>query len=108
MAKVGRYVLGNLVISVIAGALTFLWLTVSVPVAPATVGFFVVYRLLEDYVLVPRIIGRAVDIPPLVTVVAVLVGATLLGLVGALVAIPISAGVLLLVREMLFPRLDAA
>ena len=146
MGKVGRYVLGNLVISVIAGVLTFAWLTVlgvpysvllsltvalldiipvvgstvaglavtavaltvSLPVALATVGFFVVYRLLEDYVLVPRIIGRAVDIPPLVTVVAVLAGATLLGLVGALVAIPLSAGVLLLVREMLFPRLDAA
>lgn len=146
MAKVGRYVLGNLVISVIAGVLTFVWLTVfgvpyavllsltvaildivpvvgstvaglavtavaltvSVPVAVATIAFFVVYRFLEDYVLVPRIIGRAVDIPPLVTVVAVLGGATLLGLVGALVAIPISAGILLLVREMLFPRLDAA
>lgn len=146
MAKVGRYVLGNLVISLIAGVLTFVWLTVfgvpysvllsltvavldivpvvgstvaglavtavaltvSLPVALATVGFFVVYRFLEDYLLVPRIIGRAVDVPPLVTVVAVLAGASLLGLVGALVAIPISAGVLLLVREMLFPRVDAA
>lgn len=144
MAKVGRYVLGNLVISVIAGVLTFVWLTifgvpyavllsltvavldivpvvgstvaglavtavaltVSVPVALATIGFFLAYRVVEDYVLVPRIIGRAVDVPPLVTVIAVLAGAALLGLVGALVAIPISAGLLLLVREMLFPRLD--
>jgi hypothetical protein len=42
----------------------------------------------------------------LVTVVAVLVGAALLGIVGALVAIPAAAALLLLTREMLVPRLD--
>ena len=56
--------------------------------------------------------GTAVSLAPFVhsevQFGAVLAGATLLGLVGALVAIPISAGVLLLVREMLFPRVDAA
>jgi predicted PurR-regulated permease PerM len=146
MAKVGGYVLGNIVISIIAGALTFAWLaifgvpyalllailvalldvipvvgstiagiavalvalTVSLPVCLATIGFFVLYRFFEDYVLVPKIIGKAVDVPALVTVVAVLVGAALLGIVGALVAIPISAALLLLGREVVFPRLDQA
>lgn len=146
MAKVGGYVLGNIVISIIAGALTFAWLaifgvpyalllailvalldvipvvgstiagiavalvalTVSLPVCLATIGFFILYRFFEDYVLVPKIIGKAVDVPALVTVVAVLVGAALLGIVGALVAIPISAALLLLGREVLFPRLDQA
>jgi predicted PurR-regulated permease PerM len=145
-AKVGGYVLGNLLISLIAGALTFTFLvivgvpyalllsifvaildlvpvigstiagvavclvalTVSLPVCLATVGFFVVYRLAEDYLLVPRIIGRAVKVPALVTVVAVLVGGALLGIVGALVAIPAAAALLLLAQEMLFPRLDHA
>jgi predicted PurR-regulated permease PerM len=143
-AKVGSYVLGNLLISLIAGALTFAFLaivgvpyalllsifvaildlvpvigstiagvvvclvalSVSLPVCLATIGFFVVYRLAEDYLLVPRIIGRAVKIPALVTVVAVLVGGALLGIVGALVAIPAAAALLLLAQEVLFPRLD--
>jgi len=145
-AKVGSYVLGNLLISLIAGALTFTFLTivgvpyalllsifvaildlvpvigstiagvvvclvalsVSLPVCLATIGFFVVYRLAEDYLLVPRIIGRAVKIPALVTIVAVLLGGALLGIVGALVAIPAAAALLLLAQEVLFPRLDHA
>ena len=63
---------------------------------------------LEDYLLVPRIIGRAVNVPALLTVVAVLLGGALLGIVGALVAIPIAAAVQLLVQEALYPRLDEA
>ena len=143
-AKVGAYVLGNVLISVIAGAATFIWLTafgvpyalllgifvavldlvpivgstiagvvvaavaltVSIPVCIATIVFFVVFRLLEDYLLVPRIIGRAVKVPALITVVAVLVGGALLGIVGALVAIPIAAALQLLTQEVLYPRLD--
>jgi predicted PurR-regulated permease PerM len=81
-------------------------LSVSLPVCLATAGFFVVYRLVEDYLLVPRIIGRAVKVPALVTVVAVLLGGALLGIVGALVAIPVAAALLLLGQEILFPRLD--
>jgi predicted PurR-regulated permease PerM len=55
---------------------------------------------------VPRIIGRAVDVPALVTVVAVLVGGALLGVIGALVAIPVAAALQLLAEEVLYPRLD--
>ena len=143
-AKVGAYVLGNVLISVIAGAATFLWLmafdvpyplllgifvalldlvpvvgstiagvvvaavalTVSLPICIATTVFFVVFRLLEDYLLVPRIIGGVVKVPALITVVAVLIGGALLGIVGALVAIPIAAALLLLTQEVLYPRLD--
>lgn len=145
-AKVGAYVLGNVVISVIAGAATFIWLTVfdvpyalllgilvavldlvpvvgstiagvavalvaltvSLPVCIASVIFFMVFRLLEDYLLVPRIIGRAVDVPALMTVVAVLIGGALLGVIGALVAIPVAAALQLLAEEVLYPRLDEA
>ncbi len=87
---------------------TLVALTVSVPVALGTAGFFLVYRLVEDYLLVPRIIGRAVEVPGLVTVVAVLLGGVLLGVIGAIVAIPIAAAVLLVVQEVLIPRLDEA
>jgi predicted PurR-regulated permease PerM len=68
--------------------------------------FFVVFRLVEDYLLVPRIIGRVVKVPALITVVAVLIGGALLGIVGALVAIPIAAALQLLTQEVLYPRLD--
>jgi predicted PurR-regulated permease PerM len=79
---------------------------VSVPAGLATAGFFVGYRVLEDYVLLPKIVGRAVRIPPLVTVVAVLLGFALLGVVGAFVAVPVAAAVLLVVREVAVHRLD--
>src|SRR6202007_2708373 len=120
-AQVGAYVLGNVLISIIAGLATFIWLmafsvpyplllgifvalvdlvpvvgstiagvvvgavalTVSLPVCIATIVFFVVFRLAEDYLQVPKIIGRAVKVPALITVVAVLIGGALLGTVGA-------------------------
>ena len=83
-------------------------LAVSIPVSIATVGFYIAFRLAEDYLLTPRIIGRAVKVPGGVTVVAVLIGAALLGVVGALLAIPVAAALQLLVLELLFPTLDEA
>lgn len=83
-------------------------LTVSIPVSIATIGFYVMFRWFEDYLLVPRVIGRAVKVPGGVTVVAVLIGAALLGIVGALVAIPVAAALQLLAQELLFPALDEA
>jgi predicted PurR-regulated permease PerM len=80
--------------------------TVSVPVAVATAVFYTAYKHAEDYLIVPRIIGRTVDVPATVTLVAVLIGGTALGLVGSLAAIPVAAATRLLLRETLFPRLD--
>jgi predicted PurR-regulated permease PerM len=97
-------VVGSTIAGVVVGAVA---LTVSLPVCIATVVFFVVFRLAEDYLLVPKIIGRAVKVPALITVVAVLIGGALLGIVGALVAIPIAAALQLLTQEILFPRLDS-
>lgn len=95
--------------STVAGVVVSLvaW-TVSLPVALATVGFYVVYRLAEDYLLVPRVMGRAVEVPGVVTVVAVTIGGALLGIIGALVAIPIAAALRVVLREVVFPRLDNA
>ena len=52
------------------------------------------------------IIGRVVKVPALITVVAFLIGGALLGIVGALVAIPIAAALQLMIQEVLYPRLD--
>jgi predicted PurR-regulated permease PerM len=90
---------GGIVVSLVA-------LTVSLPVALGTLGFYVFYRLAEDYLIVPRIQGRTVEIPALVSLVAVLIGGVLLGIVGVLVAIPVAAAIRLLLIEVAFPRLD--
>jgi predicted PurR-regulated permease PerM len=90
---------GGLLVSLIA-------LTVSLPVALATLGFYVAYRLAEDYLIVPRIMGRTVDLPAIVSLVAVLLGGVLLGIVGALVAIPVAAAIRLLLQEIAFRKLD--
>src|SRR6185312_13799221 len=75
--------------STVAGVVVSLVaLTVSFPVAIATAAFYIVYRLLEDYLIVPKIMGRVVDVPATVTLLSVLVGAAALGLIGALIAIP--------------------
>lgn len=94
--------------SVTAGVLTSLVaFTVSGTVGWTVVGFFVLYRFLEDYLIYPGIVGRVVQVPALLTLVAVLLGAALYGIVGILIAIPIAAAVHLLLHEIVFPRLDA-
>ena len=93
--------------STVGGAVvTLVALTVSLPVALATLAFYVGYRLAEDYLIVPRIIGRTVQVPAIVSLVAMLIGGVLLGIVGALVAIPVAAAVRLLLHEIAIRRLD--
>jgi predicted PurR-regulated permease PerM len=142
--RVGGYVLGNLLLSLIAGVGTTVWalifgipyalllgllvalldlvpvigstvggiivalvaLTVSPGVAIATAVFYLVYRGLEDYLLTPRIMARTVAVPGLVTVLATVLGGALLGIVGALVAIPVAAAIKLLHEEITAPRLE--
>jgi predicted PurR-regulated permease PerM len=66
--------------------------------------YYVVYQQVENYVVAPRIMQRTVSVPGAVTVVAALAGGTLLGVLGALLAIPVAAGLLLLYEEVLLPR----
>ena len=70
--------------------------------------FYIVYQQFENYVVYPRVMARSVDIPGSVIVIAALVGASLLGVIGALLAIPTAAAVLLLVKEVYLPRQDSA
>ncbi len=72
----------------------------------ACVVFFLVYQQIENYIVYPRVMSRSVDIPGAVAVIAALVGATLLGVVGALLAIPVAAAVMLVLREVVQPRQD--
>jgi len=72
----------------------------------ACVIFYVVYQQVENYVIYPRVMSKSVDVPGAVTVIAALVGAALLGVVGALLAIPTAAAILMLTREVFVRRQD--
>ncbi len=66
--------------------------------------FFLIYQQLENYVIYPRVMRSSVDVPGVITVIAVLIGGSLMGVVGALLAIPTAAAVLLLLRETVVRR----
>lgn len=70
--------------------------------------FFLVYQQLENYLIAPRVMRRAVDISPAAVILSALVGAALLGFVGALLAIPTAASFKVLTQEVWIPRQDAA
>jgi len=129
--KVGAYMIGNILISLVAGISTFALLTVLgvpfalplafvvaitdlIPMIGATLGavitvlvtvlvddlwpttvvvaiFFVLYQQMENYLIAPRILRNSVDLPAIAVLLAALIGGTVLGLVGALMAIPIAA-----------------
>ncbi|MDQ1111759.1 putative PurR-regulated permease PerM [Microbacterium testaceum] len=68
---------------------------------------YLVYMQIEAYLLTPRVMNRTISIPGALVVIGALVGGTLLGLLGALVAIPVTASVLLIVKQIVIPRQDA-
>jgi predicted PurR-regulated permease PerM len=92
--------------TIAAVVVSLLGFTQSVTVGIVCVAFYVGYQQFENYVVYPRVMRRAVDVPAPVTVVAVLLGGALLGVVGALLAIPIAAAVLLVLRQVAIPRMD--
>jgi len=135
---VGRYMLGNIAISVLATLATWLVLTIVgvpyalslgivvgffdlIPLVGATIGaivvalatmtvdfptativwvaFVIVYQRFENYLVQPLVYGRALNVNPLVTILGVLAGASLLGILGALLAIPVAAAVQIILSD---------
>lgn len=133
------YVIGNFVISVIAGTGTYIVLMILnvpfavplsvlmafldlIPLVGATIGgvgigivaaianfptavivwaiYFIVYQQVENNVLQPIIYRRTVQMHPLLVLIAVLIGGSQLGVLGALIAIPVAAGVQIVVRDL--------
>jgi predicted PurR-regulated permease PerM len=144
---VAAYMLGNVAISVLATAATWLVLTILgvpyalalgvvvgffdlIPLVGATIGaivvalatvtvdfptativwvvFVVLYQRFENYVVQPLVYGRALDVDPIVTILAVLAGSALLGILGALLAIPIAAAIQIVLRDWAADRAAAA
>jgi predicted PurR-regulated permease PerM len=95
---------GTLSASVIIVMSVFLFNDFDVPATIVVGIWYLVYMQVEAYVLNPRIMARAVKVPGVVVVIAALVGGTLLGILGALIAIPVAAAVQLIIREVVVPR----
>jgi predicted PurR-regulated permease PerM len=146
--KVGGYMIGNIIISVIAGvasliAFSLLGVPFPVPLAfvvaicdlipmigatlgavigvtvalfrtdlwPTTIlvaAFFVAYQQLENYLIAPRVLKTTVELGAAAVLIAGLIGATVLGLVGALMAIPVAAAFNVLLNERLLAHETAA
>ena len=71
-----------------------------------TLAFFLIYQQIDTYLIQPRMFQRSVSVPGVLVVLAALSGGFLLGIVGALLAIPTAASLLLLYREVVVPHLD--
>jgi predicted PurR-regulated permease PerM len=135
--RIGGYVSGNILISVIAGTLAFIVLEIlGVPYAAAlavwvaiadlipgvgamlgavvcvivalfsSVGdgiavavYFTVYQRIENYLILPRVMGKAIDLSAPTVIITLLIGSSLAGLGGALIALPIVAALKVVIRE---------
>jgi predicted PurR-regulated permease PerM len=146
--KVGGYMIGNIIISLIAGVVSFIAFTVLgvpfpaplafvvaicdlIPMIGATLGavigvtvalfttqlwpttvlvaaFFIAYQQLENYLIAPRVLKTTVELGAAAVLIAGLIGATVLGLVGALMAIPVAAAFNVLLNERLIAHETAA
>src|SRR5215207_5137230 len=146
--KVGGYMIGNIIVSIIAGVTS--WIAFSIlgvrfalplsfliaicdliPMIGATLGaaigvtvalftselwpttvlvaaFFVAYQQLENYLIAPRVLKTTVELGAAAVLIAGLIGATVLGLVGALMAIPVAAAFNVLLNERLLAHETAA
>jgi predicted PurR-regulated permease PerM len=85
---------------------TLIALTVSPLVAAISLASYIIYVQVENYVLTPKVMKRSLSIPGLVTIIAALIGTSLLGLVGGILAVPIAAAVLLILDEVVYPKAD--
>lgn len=68
--------------------------------------YFLIYMQIEAYVISPRVMNKAVSIPGSVVVIAALAGGTLMGVLGALVAIPIAASLILIIKQIVMPAME--
>jgi predicted PurR-regulated permease PerM len=91
-----------------ATVVTLIAFATSLPIGITCIVFFVIYQQLENYVIYPRVMRSSVDVPGVVTVIAVLLGGALMGVVGAMLAIPTAAATLLIIREVFVRKQDAS
>jgi predicted PurR-regulated permease PerM len=86
------------------GIVTLIALTQSVWVGVIAFLAYVVYVQIENYLVTPRIMKRTLSVPGAVTIISALIGSSLLGLVGGLLAVPVAASIILILDEVVIPR----
>jgi predicted PurR-regulated permease PerM len=85
---------------------TIIALTQSVSIGLAAFLGYIIYVQIENYILTPKIMKRTLNLPGAVTIIAALIGTSLLGLVGGLLAVPIAASIILILDEVVIPRAE--
>lgn len=83
---------------------TIIALTQSILLALVAFIAYVVYVQIENYIVTPRIMKKTMSVPGAVTIIAALIGSSLLGLVGGLLAVPVAAAIILILDEVVIPR----
>jgi predicted PurR-regulated permease PerM len=91
-----------------AGIVTLIALSQSLLIGVVAFVAYVVYVQIENYVITPRIMKRTLSVPGAVTIIAALIGSSLLGLVGGLLAVPVAASIILILDEVVIPRANKA
>lgn len=91
--------------SVLATVLVTVVALFDAPMTAVWIGlYYLVYMQVESYVLTPRIMSRVVSVPGTLVVIGAIAGGTLLGLLGALIAIPVTAMLLMILKQVWIPR----
>ena len=86
--------------------ITLVAFTVNPTTAIAAIIFFVLYQQIDAYVIYPRVMNHTVKVPGVLVILSALVGGILLGIIGALLAIPTAAALILIFKEVVKPALD--
>ncbi len=86
--------------------ISLICLFVSPTTALIAIIYYLIYMQIEAYVLSPRIMNKAVDVPGALVVIAAVAGGALGGILGALVAIPVAASIIIIVQKVVFPNQD--
>jgi predicted PurR-regulated permease PerM len=88
------------------GVVTLIAATQSVSIGIITFVAYVAYVQVENYVVTPKIMKRTLAVPGAVTIVSALIGTSLLGLIGGLLAVPVAASIILILEEVVYPRAE--
>ena len=86
--------------------ISLICLFVSPTTALIAIIYYLIYMQIEAYVLSPRIMNKAVAVPGALVVIAAVAGGALGGILGALVAIPVAASIIIIVQKVIFPNQD--
>lgn len=90
------------------GSAIFTIIAATQSVTIGIIGFlaYVLYVQVENYVITPKIMKRTLSLPGAVTIISALIGTSLLGLVGGLLAVPVAASIILILEEVVYPRAE--